>query len=270
MREDEADLLLAETELFETDELEFAGGKVSVFTACSPTEDGASQDVVALFPTNGCSGVVVVADGAGGLPAGGMAARIAAEQIQQSLASMNGDEDSLRLAILDGIERANAAIMETRTGGATTLEVVLIRQGSIRSFHVGDSLTMLVGGRGKVKYRTVSHSPVGYAVESGLVDEHEALFSEDLHLVSNFLGTPGYRIEIGPVVEMAARDTLVVASDGLTDNLHADEIVERVRKGPLHRARKALARPARARMLHPEAWEPSKADDVSFVLYRQG
>lgn len=270
MSEVEADLMLCEAEHVQRDGLPLAGGMASVYTARSPLAEGVNQDVVTVMPANHTAAVVMVADGAGGLPSGALAARIAAEQMRRSLSALNGDDDSVRLAILDGIEKANRDIMETHTGGATTLEVVLIRHGTIRCFHVGDSVTMLVGGRGKLKFRTVSHSPVGYAVESGLVDEHDALFSDELHLVSNFLGMPDFSIEIGPVVQMAPRDTLLVATDGLSDNMHAGEMIEFIRKGPLEQATEALSQPARERMLSPRADEPSKPDDLSFVLYRQG
>ena len=53
------------------------------------------------------------------------------------------------------------------------------------------------------------------------------------HVVSNVIGSPDMRIEIGSAIEMDLRDTLVLASDGLSDNLHVTEIVEYVRKGPL-------------------------------------
>ena len=41
-------------------------------------------------------------------------------------------------------------------------------------------------------------------VEAGWLDEEEALHHEDRHIVSNMIGAPNMRIEIGSVVRLAA------------------------------------------------------------------
>ena len=77
------------------------------------------------------------------------------------------------------------------------------------------------------------------------------------------------RIELGATVTLAQRDTIVVASDGLSDNLHLDEIVGVVRKGPLGQAVDALATLGRKRMETPEEGAPSKPDDLTLVALRR-
>ena len=52
------------------------------------------------------------------------------------------------------------------------------------------------------------------------------------------------------------------------DNLLVEEVVQVVRKGPLEAAARALADLARRRMLQPEEGHPSKADDLTFIVYR--
>ena len=47
--------------------------------------------------------------------------------------------------------------------------------GEAKPYHVGDSQILLVGNRGRVKMLTTSHSPVGYAVEAGMLEEHDAI-----------------------------------------------------------------------------------------------
>jgi serine/threonine protein phosphatase PrpC len=265
---DVVEIIVTEAERAQRDGIVLAGGRVSVFSSRSPARTTPNEDAVAIFGTGTGSGVLVLADGAGGLPAGAQASQVAVEEIRRGLDGVNGQENGLRYAILNAIESANEAILEMRAGAATTLEVVEILDGSLRSYHIGDSRTYLVGGRGKLKFHTVSHSPVGYAVASGLVDEKDALFHDDLHVVSNLLGCQDMKIEIGPVLRLSPRDTVLVASDGLTDNVHEDEIVEHIRKGSLARACESLAGLAEERMLAPALDEPSKADDLSFVLFR--
>jgi len=100
---------------------------------------------------------------------------------------------------------------------------------------------LLVGQRGKRKLQNVAHSPVGFAVEAGLLDESEAMHHEDRHIVSNMLGAADMRIEVGSSRRIAPRDTLLIASDGLSDNLDPEEMVERMRAGPLLEGARRLA-----------------------------
>jgi serine/threonine protein phosphatase PrpC len=126
-----------------------------------------------------------------------------------------------------------------------------------------------VGQRRKVKLQTVSHSPVGYAVEAGLIDEHEAMHHDERHVVSNMVGAVDMRIEVGSPIRLAPRDTALLATDGLFDNLNPAEVVDIVRAGPLDRAANDLAARAAERMRTPDAKHASKPDDLTFVLYRR-
>ena len=261
-------LLYAETDLSRVEQYPFTGGKVVAFTARSPIKETVNEDVLALIPLGEHAGVFVIADGLGGLPAGEVAARLAVTTLRESLAEVTEDGVSLREAILNGIEKANANILALGTGCATTLAVVELQAGVMRSYHVGDSLIMLVGQRGKLKFQNVSHSPVGYAVEAGLLDEAEAVHHEERNVVSNVIGTPDMRIDIGPAIELAPRDTLLLASDGLPDNLYVDEIIAQVKSGPLREVGEILVESCRKRMLSSEQQRPSHPDDLSVILYR--
>ncbi len=247
-----------------------AGGTALAYTARDPTADRPNEDALALLPLDDERAVIALADGAGGEPGGAEAAALTLRTLQQSLrqARAQPPAEGLRAAILDAIEAANRQLLNTLPGALTTLEVVEIGAWHVRSYHIGDSGTLLMGGRGRVKYRTISHSPVGYAIEAGLVEAGEALFHEDLHLVSNLLGTREMHIDIGPRLRLSPRDTLLVASDGLGDNLLPRELTELSRKSPLERVRDRLAALGRRRMLEPTAGTPSKPDDLSFVLFR--
>ena len=77
------------------------------------------------------------------------------------------------------------------------------------------------------------------------------------------------RIDIGTIVELKVRDTVLLASDGLTDNIHIDEIVEFMRKGPLDDAIDAIVHRALRRMAVESKTLPSKPDDLSLILFRK-
>ena len=149
-----------------------------------------------------------------------------------------------------------------------TLAVVEIQGRTVRPYHVGDSMILTSGQRGKIKLQTIAHSPVGYAVEAGFLDRDEAMHHEERHLISNMIGSEAMHITIGAPVKLADRDTLLVASDGLGDNLHLDEIVERIRRGPLAKVAERLRVDSITRMNSPPKGQPSKPDDMTFIVYR--
>lgn len=249
---------------------EFLGGAVVFVTAKSPEKATPNEDSMAFIPTSEDSGVLAVADGVGGLPDGGQASKVALEELTGALQRADREQAGwMRDAILNGIEDANRAVLAL-DGGATTLAVAEISAASVRSYHVGDSLVLVTGQRGRIKHEAVPHSPIGYAVHSGLLEEEEAMVHEDRNLISNAIGSADMRIEIGPTVELAVRDTLLVASDGLSDNLYPREIVDLVRKGDLGRAGEALFETCRRRMRTPDSEHPSKPDDLTFVVFRPG
>ncbi len=246
----------------------WGGGQVALFSCRSPGHDGPNEDAAAILPFANGSFVVVVADGMGGERAGARASTLAIEALERALAEGRREQRALRDAILDGIERANRKVVELGVGAGTTLAAVEIGEGTIRPYHVGDSGILLVGQRGKLKLQTVAHSPVGFAVESGLLDEGEAMHHAERHIVSNVLGAEDMRIEVGSERRLAARDTLLIASDGLWDNLRTEEVVALLRTGALDAACARLSELARARMHAPTTGEPSKPDDLTFVVFR--
>jgi len=227
-----------------------------------------NEDAAALIPFTADSGILAVADGVGGNLAGHHAASLAIEALKTSLADGVQDTLMLRTAILNGVETANRTVQALGVGAATTLALVELRGNTIRPYHVGDSMILVVGQRGRIKVQTTPHSPVGFAVEAGFLDETEAMHHKDRHLVSNVIGSIDMKIEVGSTIRLAPRDTVLLASDGLFDNLAVEEIIERIRKGPIETIVERLATDATQRMIHPEDGQPSKPDDLTFSVFR--
>ncbi|MDX1764942.1 MAG: protein phosphatase 2C domain-containing protein [bacterium] len=248
--------------------LPVAGGQAAVYSRCAPDKETGNEDAAALIPLGTDSAVLVVADGMGGLKAGELASSLAVRTLLREVQATATEALGLRDAILNGIEKANEQVSALGVGAGTTLAAVEVQGRTIRPYHVGDSMILVVGQRGKIKFQTVSHSPVGYAVEAGYLDENEAMEHRERHLVSNMLGSPDMRIDVGPPITMAFRDTLIVASDGLSDNLLVDEIAERARKGPLLGCLDLLIHDSLLRMQGAQTEKPSKPDDLSLILFR--
>lgn len=245
------------------------GGRFVAYSCRSPDKDTENEDTVAVIPYGPQAAVLVVADGAGGLPAGKRASLAAVTSLIDSMYNSMAETMLLRTAVLNGIEDANLAVKNLANGSATTLTVVTVDGLIVRAYQVGDSEAMVVGQRGRIKFQTMAHSPTGFAVEAGFLDQREALHHEERHLVSNFLGTTDMRIDIGAELKLKPRDTILLASDGLMDNVHVDEIIERIRKGPLDAAVERVGALARRRMTGAAAGQPSKPDDLSLILFRK-
>ncbi len=264
------DILLLDSALsLERIETDVAGGSAVAYTSRDPEKETENEDTVAIIPYGPGAAVLVVADGAGGLPAGKRASLTVVETLAASLQSAMDKTMLLRTAILNGIEAANAAVLGLANGSATTLTVITIEGLTARSYQVGDSEAIILGQRGVIKFQTTAHSPTGFAVEAGFLDERAALLHKERHLVSNFIGTTDMRIDVGATVELSPRDTVLLASDGLMDNVHLDEIIECVRKGSLSDAANSVAELAHRRMHAPRAGQPSKPDDLSLILFRK-
>jgi len=247
----------------------FSFGDVVVHTSRSPDKETRNEDAAAILPVDEKRAVLVVADGVGGHPEGGRAAALAIRTLRKSVEKELADDRALREAILSGFDRANAAVIERTPGGATTLAAAEIDDGSLRTYHVGDSAMLVFGGRGRIRHQTISHSPVGYAVQAGLLDEQDAMQHEDRHLISNCLGDPSMHVGMSSRIALRPRDTVLIASDGLFDNLHTEEIVQLMRRGPLEHSVRRVAALCIERMASGAEGRPSKPDDLTVIAFRR-
>jgi serine/threonine protein phosphatase PrpC len=248
--------------------IDISQGSVAGTCIPAPGREGPNEDCAFAASYGPDAIVLAVADGAGGMPAGHRASSTAMQALSNSLSESRKQSLLLRTAVLNGIEAAQRSVLDLGNGSATTLTIVAVDQDNFRSYHVGDSAALIVGQRGKVKLETIPHSPTGFAVEAGFLDASEALFHEHRHLVSNFIGDSEMRIEVGKTQLLAKKDTVLVATDGLFDNLRQQEIVDIMRRGPLSESAAQLAAMARQRMLEPRPEDPSKPDDLSLLLFR--
>lgn len=255
---------LAEPEL-----VAIADGEAAVFSSRAPDLPGANEDAAALIPLGADAALFVVADGVGGAPAGEQASRVAIEAVWSRLSEARAVEAATPGLILEAIEAAQQAVRAIGLGAATTLAALEVRGAQVRPYHVGDSRVLVVGQRGRIKLQTVCHSPVGFAVEAGVLDERDAMHHADRHLVSNVLGSSDARIEVGSPLALARFDTALLGSDGLFDNLYVHEVVEALRSGAIGAGVAALAAAARTRMRAGAARGPSKPDDLTVVAFRR-
>lgn len=249
-------------------ELRSEAFEVWAYTHPSPHHPDRNEDAAGVWLMDDGRALLAVSDGMGGTPQGADASAAAIRALDAEV-TRSESSGSLRAAILDAFERANQVILEDIAGSGSTLVVGELVAGEARTYNVGDSAALLMGQRGKMKLETIAHSPVGYGIAAGLIDPDAALSHEDRHYLSNHLGSRSMHVEVGSACTLAARDTFLVASDGLLDNMSPTEIVSVVRKGPLRDAAARMVETCHSRMAGGEAGDLGKPDDLTFLLARR-
>ncbi|MFT7077199.1 MAG: serine/threonine protein phosphatase PrpC [Planctomycetota bacterium] len=215
--------------------------------------------------------VACAVDGMGGMASGAEAAAITVECV---LAAFAGEVESRRSALVDGFEAANERVARELKGAGATAVAVLVDPEFVQTIHAGDAEALVMGQRGKLKFRTVAHSPVGYAIEAGLLDEESAMVHPERHFVSNGIGLEGMQIQIGPRIELSVKDTIMLCSDGVTDNAFEAEIIDALRRGALEESTKHLFDLCRHRAVEAsegrvQAGTPGKSDDITLITIRK-
>ncbi|MCA9322760.1 MAG: protein phosphatase 2C domain-containing protein [Planctomycetes bacterium] len=250
----------------------FCGGVAIMLSRPAPHREQPqdNEDAAGILRVGSTSGVLAVADGVGGIAGGGKASILAVEVALEFIRGRQDETTALRDLLVGALDAANAEVLGFNGAGATTITLAAVEDGTVRVCNVGDSEALVTGQRGRIKFRSTSHSPVGYAIEAGLLDANEALHHEERHVVSNTLGSTSMSLDIGAPVTLSTRDTLLLGSDGVFDNVLVDEIVQLARKGPADAAAEALARHASDRMAVAEDGQPSKPDDMTLILFRPG
>jgi len=187
-------------------------------------------------------GLYVVCDGMGGGNAGGIASALAVEAIHGHLteAARNADLPLIgpcdatvsapanRLA--SAIRAANDVIHRESwsrpdyAGMGTTVIAALLNGDVLAIAHVGDSRLYLVRN-GAIQALTTDHSWVAEQVLKGLITEEEANWSPRRNILTKALGVrSSVDVELTEI-PVKSGDTLLLCSDGLTRDVHPNDIL---------------------------------------------
>ncbi len=245
-----------------------ANGCCIIYSAKSPIKNTDNEDAAAIIPISDTQAVLVVADGLGGHTNGKEAASITVNEIARNTRNSIENNELVINGIMEGISIAHDRIMTEYNNAATTIAVVELEGQKVKTYHAGDSEIIVTGQRGKMKLRTAVHSPIGDALERGLIDENMAMFHSKRHLISNAVGLTDMNLQLGRPYYLARYDTLLLGSDGLFDNLFKKEIIGIIRHGNLANCAYRLVEKAKLRMYNRFPEQPHKPDDLSFILFR--
>lgn len=197
------------------------------------------------FSTEDSTGLYVVADGMGGHLAGEVASRVVVEMINKSFQrwveekaqrdELFGYPDSSLTTmgnyILSSVRLANSVCYEMALGYeqyhgmGTTVVILLVTPSVIITANVGDSRIYRVRN-GHIERLSRDHTIVAEQIEMGVISEEDARSSPYKHILTRNLGS-AETVEVDVFeIEATNDDRFILCSDGLTDLVTDQEILE--------------------------------------------
>jgi protein phosphatase len=219
----------------------------------------------------------VLADGIGGHRGGEVAAELAVNHIMQRVAQSDGrySRHIIEQAVSEASDAiaANSATVDDLKGMGSTCATAWIIADKLYTSYVGDSRIYLMRGA-RIQQLTIDHTWVQEAIEKGILTPEAAREHPNVHVIRRYLGSPvppdpdfrlmlfdgegAHHPENNQGVHLQPNDVILLCSDGLTDLVWNDEILETVRtKGSLKEAARALVDLANERDGH---------DNITVVL----
>ena len=195
--------------------------------------------------------LAVVADGVGGHRAGEVAAEMAVEIVSHEVAESEAKDP--KGILNDAIRQANDAIT-TRAqsstdflGMGTTCVCAWIVGDRLFTASVGDSRIYLIRD-GEIRQVTVDHTWIQEAIDAVIITPEQARGHPNAHVIRRHLGSqrsvvPDFRLRLSPTesdaesesnqgLPLLPKDQLLLCSDGLTDLVSDDEILNLLLEQP--------------------------------------
>ena len=172
-----------------------------------------------------------VADGMGGAQAGEVASKLAAAALEEL--EPGGESASETVTAL--IQEANRRVYEraasdpSTSGMGTTMTVAIVEGNAVTIGHVGDSRAYVVRD-GKLEQLTEDHSLVNELLKSGKLSREEAEIHPQRSVITRAVGTdPDVDVDAFTVTAREG-DIFVLCSDGLTDMVSDEDILDTVER----------------------------------------
>lgn len=174
----------------------------------------------------------IVADGMGGHRAGDLASAKAVQEVATYFARKPlADVRDVLSLIQDAMVFANEHVFamsranDAYSGMGTTMDVALWRDGMLYIGHVGDSRVYYLHD-GVMEQLTRDHTLIEMMLENGTITPEEAKNHPQRHFITRALGTDS-DLEVDLLsMPFGAEDALLLCTDGLTNMVSDDEIVE--------------------------------------------
>ncbi len=198
-------------------------------------------------PVGRLENLFIVADGMGGHNAGDYASKYAVETIVEEISCFKEElaERNMKQAIETANERIRQKASEDSalSGMGTTVVAASCRDGLLEVANVGDSRLYLIGE--EIRQITRDHSLVEEMIRMGGLDREKARNHPEKNIITRAVGADK-TVEVDFfAVELTEGERILMCSDGLTNMLKDEEILEILRAHKdIHSAADALIKAA--------------------------
>ncbi len=190
----------------------------------------------------------IVSDGIGGHQAGEVAAEMVVDYVSQAVADSNGENPLETIAI--AVDAANEAIVhlaeedDRKQGMGATCVCVWVVDNRLYAGYIGDSRLYLMRGA-SIRQLSIDHTWIQEAMDKGVITPEQARNHPNVHVIRRYIGSSpapdvDFRIHLNSEqnddemlgnqgLPLQGGDILLLCSDGLTDLVWDDEILEIVR-----------------------------------------
>jgi len=183
-----------------------------------------NEDTMAVEPSRG---ILMVADGMGGAPAGEVASAMAVQEVCRGFHAGEGMKESVLRANTKIREMAQSQPAFRGMGTTLTALRVSVESGAFEVGHVGDSRAYRLHGDALWQL-TLDHTAVRAMVEGGTLSPQQARNHPMSHILSRALGT-AEEVEVDILLGVAeAGDRFLLCSDGLIRVMDDSELEERL------------------------------------------
>lgn len=182
-------------------------------------------------------GLFIVADGMGGHhdgeKASAITARIIAAQVTNTIylpmvSGKEQDQPPISEALIDAVQKANAAILSKVPDGGTTLSAVVVMGDLAYIAHVGDSRVYLIT-KDRIEQITRDHSLVQRLIELDQLTPEEAAEHPQKNVLYRALGQ-NEALEVDSLTRrLPPHAKLLLCSDGLWSQVGDEEIAQIIR-----------------------------------------
>ena len=189
-----------------------------------------NQDYVfsSLSPIGKLPNLFIVADGMGGHKAGDFASKYSVKTFIENIKKSSRE---LPVEIITkALEDTNESLIEEAQGNqdldgmGTTFVVATVIDGYMYVANIGDSRLYIIND--KIKQITQDHSLVEEMVKEGKIDREDARVHPNKNVITRALGVHNKIVPDFFELNLLKGDTILMCSDGLTNMLEDQEIME--------------------------------------------
>lgn len=176
----------------------------------------------------------VVCDGMGGAAGGNIASSLATKVISEKINVSyreNMKDASIKNMLDTALTAANIEVYDMASekaelrGMGTTVVCAIVKDNQAFIAHAGDSRAYVLGG-GTINQVTTDHSMVQDLLDRGKITSEQALHHPNKNIITRAVGVENY-IDIDfDQVDLADDSTLLLCTDGLSNYVTDEQIVE--------------------------------------------